>query len=159
MYSDYGTFGLILGVHSIVRWLVIGLGVGVTARAWLGKASRRAWTSADARVGRMFVACLYLQVLIGFALYGIFSPTVAAGMGNFAVASRSTAYRFWILEHPIAMLVALALAQVGLVRANRAGGPIAQRHAALYFTMAIVIILAAIPWPLFTFGRALWPSR
>ena len=29
MYSDYGTFGLILGVHSIVRWLVIGLGVGV----------------------------------------------------------------------------------------------------------------------------------
>ena len=159
MYSDYGTFGLVLAVHSIVRWLAIGLGAGVSARAWLGMFKGRAWTSADTRVGRMLVACLDLQVFVGVLLYGVFSPVVAAGMSNLAVASGSRAYRFWMLEHPIAMIAALVLAHAGLARAKRADGPIAHRHAALFFTMAIVIILAAIPWPMFTFGRALWPSR
>jgi len=159
MYSDYGTFGLVLGVHSIVRWLVIGLGLGTVARAWTGKRAGRAWSSTDTRVGRMFVACLDLQVLVGVVLYGVYSPTVAAGMSNMAIATRSTAYRFWLLEHPVAMIVALGLAHVGLSKARRADGPIALRHATLYFTLAFVIVLAAIPWPTFTYGRALWPLR
>jgi hypothetical protein len=159
MYSEYGTFGLVLAVHSIVRWLAIGLGAGVSARAWLGRSRGRSWAPADTRVSRMFVACLDLQVLIGIVLYGIFSPVVAAGMSNLAVASDSRAYRFWIIEHPLAMIVALVLAHVGLAKAKRADGPIAHRHAALFFTMALLIILAAIPWPMFTFGRALWPGR
>jgi hypothetical protein len=159
MYSDYGTFGLVLAVHSIVRWLAIGLGAGVSARAWLGKSKGRAWTAADTRIGRMFVACLDLQALIGIVLYGVFSPVVAAGMSNLAVASGSRAYRFWLIEHPIAMIVALVLAHVGLARATRAKGPLAHRHAALFFGMALLVILAAIPWPMWTFGRGLWPSR
>ncbi len=159
MYSDYGIFGLVLAVHSIVRWLVIGLGIGASARAWLGRAQGRSWTSADTRLGRIFVACLDLQAFIGVLLYGIFSPEVAAGMSNLAVATGSRAYRFWMLEHPISMIAALVLAHVGLAKARRADKPIAHRHAALFFTLAVLIILAAIPWPIFTFGRALWPSR
>jgi len=159
MYSDYGTFGLVLGVHSVVRWLVIGLGVGAAARAWLGKAAGRPWTPADSRIGRMFAACLDLQVLIGLVLNGLFSPTVAAGMTNMAIAARSTAYRFWLFEHPVMMIVALALAHVGLAKARRAHGALAHRHAALYFTLALVIVLAAIPWPFLPFGRGWWPMR
>jgi hypothetical protein len=159
MYSDYGTFGMVLGVHSIVRWLLIGLGVLVSVRAWLGRLAGRSWTPADTRFGRAFVACLDLQAFVGVLLYGVFSPVVAAGMSNLAIATRSRAFRFWMLEHPVAMVVALALAHVGLAKARRADGPVAHRHAALFFTLAIVVILAAIPWPIFTFGRAMWPRR
>lgn len=159
MNSDYGAFGLVLGVHSIMRWLVIGLGLGAATRAWLGKAAGRAWTAADTRIGRLFAACLDLQVLIGLVLYGVFSPTVAAGMTNMAIATRSNAYRFWLFEHPVMMIVALALAHVGLSKARRAESALAHRHAALYFTLAIVLVLAATPWPFLTFGRGLWPMR
>jgi len=159
MYSAYGTFGVVLGVHSIARWLVIGLGLWAAARAWMGRAGGRPWTPADTRIGRLFTICLDLQVVIGLALYGVFSPTVTAGMTNMAIATRSTAYRFWLFEHPVAMIVALALAHVGLSKARRAGGVLAHRHAALYFTLAIAIVLAVIPWPFLTYGRGLWPTR
>ncbi|MEI6666981.1 MAG: hypothetical protein WCP29_02410 [Acidobacteriota bacterium] len=159
MYSDFGTFGLVLGVHSVVRWLVLGLGVGASVRAWIGRTTARPWTEADTRIGRMFAACLDLQIGIGAVLYGVFSPVVAAGMSNLAVATNSRAYRFWLLEHPLSMIAAAVLAHVGLSRARRTNSPASHRYAAMYFTMALLILLAAIPWPIFTFGRALWPSR
>ena len=70
---------------------------------------------------------------------------------------QSRALRFWALEHPFAMMVALALAHIGFAKARKMGGTAAQRAASLYFTLAFLVILAAIPWPIFTFGRLLWP--
>jgi hypothetical protein len=159
MYSEFGTYGLVLGVHSVMRWLIIGLGLGATVRAMLGRSVGRAWTTTDTWIGRLFVTALDLQILIGVTIYGVFSPVVAAGLTNLAVATQSRAYRFWLLEHPVAMLVAAVIAHIGFAKAKRTDGPLAHRHAALFFILALLIVLAAIPWPLFTFGRALWPSK
>lgn len=159
MYSDYGTYGLVLATHSILRWLVLAVGLAGTGRTWFVRLTGRSWSTADTWLGRLFVIGLDLQLLLGVVLYGFFSPVVAGALMRPDLAMRSRGMRFWLLEHPLAMLVALALAHVGLAKAKRAAGADAPRQASLYFTLAVLIVLAAIPWPIFSYGRLLWPSR
>jgi len=159
MYSAWGTYGTVLGVHSVLRWLVVLAAVVAVVRALIGRVGGRDWTAADTLVGRVFVVVLDLQVAIGFVIYGLYSAVVRSALTNPGLTLQTRAFRFWVLEHPIAMLTAVALAHVGLSRAKTATGSLAQRHAFLFFGLALIVILAAIPWPFFTFGRALWPLK
>jgi hypothetical protein len=157
MLSKYGTYGLVLYIHSLLRWLVVAVAVGVTARSWQGRARGRAWTGTDTGLGRVFVIAMDVQFLVGAVLYGMFSPAVAGALTNPALAMQSRGLRFWMLEHPVSALAALVLAHVGFARAKR-GGASAFRDASIFFTLALVILFGLIPWPLFSYGRALFPQ-
>ncbi len=158
MYSEYGTYGLVLGLHSILRWFVLIVGLTAVARAWTARAGGRPWTDTDRLLGRLFVVSLDVQLLLGLLLYVVFSPVVKAAFTNISLGMRSRALRFFMVEHPFAMILALVLAHVGFAKAKRAGGAAAARHAAIYFALALLIILASIPWPFFSYGRPLWPA-
>lgn len=159
MYSQWGTYGLFVELHSILRWVVLAAGLLAAARAWIGRVGGRPWSSADTGVARAWVVSLDLQALVGILLYGVFNPAIAEAFRNTALAVQSRAMRFWVIEHPVAMLAALALAHIGLSKARKADGPESQRIASLFFTLALLLVLAAIPWPVFTYGRALWPLK
>ena len=157
MYSQWGTYGFVLAIHSILRWALIAAGFVAVARAWIARARGRVWSSADTVFARVFVIGFDLQLLVGAALYGLFSAVVAGALTNLPLAMQSRAQRFWVLEHPLAMIAALTLAHIGLSKARKTGGTEGQRTASIFFTMAFLVLLAAIPWPIFTFGRLLWP--
>ena len=157
MLRNYGSYGFVLFIHSVLRWVVVAAGVYAVARTWRGRLGRHAWLKADTRAGRVFVSVMDLQLLAGVVLYGLFSPSVAGAFINPAAAMNSRGLRFWMIEHPLSAVVAVALAHVGFLKAKR-GGADAHRDASLYFTIALLIVLAAIPWPIFSYGRALWPA-
>lgn len=135
----------ILTLHSWVRWLVLITGIVAVARGI--HARRGGWTAADDRAGFWFVMLLDLQVLIGLLLYVWLSPITHEAFRDFGAAMKSSAQRFWAVEHIFGMLVALALAHVGRVRIRKADGSRRGRLAAIFFGLALVAILASIPWP------------
>jgi hypothetical protein len=157
MYSAYGTYGTFLGIHSILRWAVVLLGVVAVARAVRARFGGRLWNEGDTLAGRLLVVALDIQLLLGIGMYAGLSPVVKAAMTNLALAMENRTLRFWVVEHPIAMIAAVVLAHVGFARARRAGGLGAQRSASLYFGLALVIVLVSIPWPFLPYGRSLWP--
>jgi hypothetical protein len=58
-------FAIILGLHSIIRWVVVILGFLATGQAnfaWLGK---KEWLETERRIGLYFTSSVDLQVLIG----------------------------------------------------------------------------------------------
>jgi hypothetical protein len=64
--------------------------------------------------------------------------------------------RFWTIEHPFGMAVALTLAHIGRVRSRQAIVDARRaRRAAVYFTLAILVIILSIPWPGLPYGRPL----
>jgi hypothetical protein len=66
--------------------------------------------------------------------------------------------RFWTLEHVLLMIVALILIHVGRAtskRAEEARGK--HKRAAIFFGLALLAILIAIPWPSLSYGRPLIP--
>jgi hypothetical protein len=138
----------LLFLHSWLRWAVILTGLFAVVRALTGGKGDRAWTPADARPGLFFIISLDLQLLIGLALYLVFSPTVQAAFGNIGAAMKDSAYRFYVVEHLAGMIVAIALAHIGRAKSKKAATDAARfKSAGIFYAIALVIILLSIPWP------------
>ena len=149
-------YTMLLGVHSILRWVVLlaaVIAVALAIAGWRG----RPWGNHDRIVGRTFVGALDLQVLIGLILYSV-SPIIGAAFSNIGEAMRAPMLRFFLVEHLAGMIVAVALAHVGAVRIRKAADD-RQRHrtAAVFFGLSLLVILLSIPWPGMPAGRPLWP--
>lgn len=144
-----------LVAHSAVRWIVLILGVFAVVRGIAGW-SGRPWTSGDARVGKLFVSALDLQFLIGLVLYAALSPVVREAFLDIGGAMRDGRLRFFLVEHAIGMLIGVALAHVGNVRIKKAGAsPGNHKTAAVFYGLAIIVIMLSIPWPGMPAGRPL----
>jgi hypothetical protein len=141
-----------LHAHSWLRWIVLLVGLAAIARAIGGRSSGRPWGRADDRLGAAFVGLLDLQLLIGLVLYFALSPITKEGMRDIGGAMANTGLRFWTIEHPFGMIVAIALAHIGRTRIRKATDA-ARRHrtALIFFTLALIVIVITIPWP----GRAI----
>jgi hypothetical protein len=145
-----------LWLHSWLRWVVLLLALVAVARAIGGAASRRAWSPADEAAGKWFTISMDIQLLVGLLLYGLLSPITQAAFADMGAAMRDSALRFWAVEHFVVMLAAVAFAHIGRARARRPGSDAARfRTAAIFYTLSLVALLAAIPWPFMANARPL----
>jgi hypothetical protein len=148
-------YSLVLTVHSWLRWLVLLSGVLAVGRAVT--AGSRPWLHSDDRAGRFFGISLDVQFLLGVLLYFVLSPFTRQALQDFGGAMGTPALRFWAVEHVFGMVVAVALAHVGRGRTRKAPTD-RKRHrtAALFYGLALLAVLAAIPWPGMPNGRPLF---
>jgi hypothetical protein len=144
-----------LFIHSWIRWAVVLAGLYAVVRAALGTSRRSPWTPADDRAGFWFVTVLDLQMVVGLVLYFLLSPLTAAALHNFGGAMKDPILRFWAVEHVVGMIIGIALAHIGRARARKTDSLRRHRVAAIFFGLALVVILASIPWPGSPHGRPL----
>ena len=138
--------------HSWLRWIALLLGLMVVARAISGRASGRRWTAADDRFGAAFTGTLDLQMLVGLVLYFALSPITREGLRDMGAAMANTGLRFWTVEHPFGMVVAITVAHIGRGRIRKTSDAVRRHRTALiFFTIALILIVISIPWP----GRAI----
>ncbi|MBA2260939.1 MAG: hypothetical protein H0W18_18780 [Acidobacteria bacterium] len=116
----------------------------------------RAWTPADDRSLRLSVISLDVQFLLGLLLYFVLSPFTREAMSDMGAAMRSPGLRFFAVEHVAGMLIAITLAHVGAVRIRKAAPERRHRLAAIFFILALLAVLASIPWPGLPAGRPLF---
>lgn len=146
----------LLSLHNLLRWLVILFGLIAVIRAFSGWLGRRPWGRSDDRSGMLFTVALDIQVLAGLLLYFAASPITLSALSDFGRAMSNAATRYFAVEHSLTMLVALAVAHISRAQSRRAGPePAKHRRAAIGFTLAMALILAAIPWPFLSIGRPL----
>ncbi|MEO8076104.1 MAG: hypothetical protein ABI818_07230 [Acidobacteriota bacterium] len=136
-----------LVLHSWFRWAVILTGLIAFVRAAAGASGTKAWTPADDRAGFHFTIALDVQILIGLALYSFLSPLTAQVMHDFGAAMKDPHLRFWAVEHAFGMVIGVALAHIGRARARKADSLRRHRVAAIFFGLALLAIVASIPWP------------
>jgi hypothetical protein len=147
-------YGIVLGLHNLVRWLVVLAAIYGLVRAYAGWLGRRPWTGADRQSGMLFTTTLDVQFLLGLILYFFLSPITKLALANFSgiFSSPNPEIPFFGIEHEFGMLAAIILAHVGSVISRKAAAPAAShRITAIFFTLSVVIIIIAIPWsrPLF----------
>ena len=86
-----------------------------------------------------------IQLLLGLILYftGMWFDKLKSGVG-----SLDKSERFFAMEHAVMMIIAWLLVHIGRSMVKRADND-AQKHkrTLIYFGIALVIILAMIPWP------------
>jgi hypothetical protein len=138
----------VLLAHSWLRWVVLLLAVAAIARAIAGARRARPWSAADDRAGRLFVIALDVQLLLGLLLYFVLSPITRGALADFGGAMQVSGTRYWAVEHVFGMVVGLVLAHRGKSRARSLQDPRSKhRVAAIMYILALLAILASIPWP------------
>ena len=146
----------VIFLHSLLRWAVLGAGVFAAVRGISGWRSGRPWTLADDRAALWFTSALDLQMLLGLLMYFWLSPITTAALHDFGGAMSNSGLRFWAVEHPFGMILGIALAHIGRGRLKRISND-AKRHrtTAIFFTLALLVMAASIPWPGSPNGRPL----
>jgi hypothetical protein len=121
-------------IHSLLRWLVLLAGVvslAVALAAWFGSTVSGQQTRQALLI---YAVLLDVEVLLGIIIW-IAEQRWAGGGRQFQ------------FEHPLMMLVALAVAHVAAARARRVPAPrLAARMRALGSGLSLLLIVAGIPW-------------
>jgi hypothetical protein len=144
----------VLGLHNIVRWIVLLAGVWSVILVWRGWLQRRQWTAAESRATRAFAGALDLQFVLGILLFAVFSPLTRQGFRDIGAAMSDAPVRYFMLEHPLIMLVAIACAHIGAVQVRRATSDAERfQKASILYGLALAAIAGFIPW-----ARTLIPS-
>ncbi len=148
---------IFLSLHSYLRWFVLLLGVVAILKAiggWLGK---KPWQPSDQKIGAFFIGSLDLQLLVGLLLFFFLSPIIQATFQDPGAAMANRVTRFFTAEHTALMVIGTALAHVGRARSRRIDDP-TRKHktVAIFFGLALLLILAGIPWPFLSHGRPLF---
>ena len=141
-------YPFVLSLHSIVRWLVVIFGVIAVVRAFVGWFGGRQWQQLDDRLGLGFTTAMDINLLLGLLLYFLLSPITTGAFKDFGAAMSNGSVRFFAVEHILIMIVAVVLAHIGRARSKKAGDDKSKfKQAAIFFGLAIVAVLLAIPWP------------
>ncbi len=146
----------LLSVHSILRWLVVLGTIYTLYRAYSGLFSKRSFDPADSKTRQYTVIFAHLQVVIGIALYFL-SPLTQYFLSNFSTAVKLKEIRFYGMEHTITLLIAVILMTIGSAISKKKTDDRAKFKAlAIWFTIAFILMLLMIPWPLSPFSGRPW---
>lgn len=146
----------LLLLHSWNRWVILILGVVVVAVALSRWLSKHESSTLTGKLSLVFIIALDVQLLLGVGLYFV-SPLMETFLSAPGAAMRDSVLRYWGVEHTFAMLLALALAHVGRVLFKKAATAIdANRRAAIFLGISVLVMLLANPWPVMRYGRALF---
>jgi hypothetical protein len=150
-------YSTLLAVHSWLRWFTLLMAAGATLNAvrplppGAGRLPGKWWDT-------FLMLAVDLQMLAGLTLYFGLSPITQTAMTNVGAAFRVPTLRYWSIEHAGAMFGALLLVRAGRVMAMHAPDlSKGRRRRLICFAVALVMILAAVPWPwLRSVGRPLF---
>ena len=142
-------FSVLLQLHNILRWVILALLMISIIQSFIGWNKRRELREGDAKLWLFTMISVHTTLLIGlilllFGRYGILSSGLPEGVN----LMKDKFYRFFWVEHPVGMLIATALITIGRgVVKKQITDPLKYKRAFWLFVLALVIILATIPWP------------
>lgn len=140
-------YSLVLSLHNIIRWVALILGILAAVRAFLGWFGKREWTASDRKAGTNFTIAMDIQLLLGLVLYFFLSPTTQSAFQDFGASMQVSDLRFFALEHPVFMILAVVFAHLGSVFSRRAEQSNAKfRSAAIWFGLSVLFLILGIPW-------------
>ncbi|GAB3543576.1 hypothetical protein [Spirosoma fluminis] len=140
-------YPVLVALHSALRWFVLGGLVVTLFSAYSGWITARAYRPADQTLRIVTTSILHTQLLVGFYLYTI-SPIIKHYWSYKPSFSESPEFPFFGLIHISFMFTSVILMTVGSSKAKRQTDPQRKfKTTAVYFTIGLLLILIAIPWP------------
>ena len=138
----------LLYLHSLMRWIILLLLVIAILRHLSGMMSKRLVNAADKRIDLFLMISAHITLVIGLYQWIVGGYGLKSIMNNgFGVVMKNNILRFWAVEHIFGMLVAIAFITIGRGAVKRAAGPGAHKKAFWFFLLALLVILATVPWP------------
>jgi hypothetical protein len=139
-------YSAMLHAHSVGRWIILILLLFAIINSLL--AGNRPYIKSDNRLGLLLTIFADLMLLIGVYLYFAGSLGYKAIQSGMGAVMKDPYNRFFAVEHLAGMLIAIILMHIGKAQGRRPIGDKAKhRRTMIFYLVALLIILASIPWP------------
>jgi uncharacterized membrane protein YozB (DUF420 family) len=139
----------LLHFHSFLRWVIIVLALIAIFRSYTGMTAGKAFSAADKKTGLFLMIAAHTTLLVGLYLW-LAGPLGLANIRNlgFGDVMKDKYYRFFAIEHIFGMLIAIVLITIGRGVTKKNIPDLAKFKRSFWlFLVALVIILATVPWP------------
>ena len=125
-------------LHSALRWVILILLLVSIFQAFSKNGSLQ-------KTSLFLLIAAHITLLLGIFQYfaGDFGFKIIDRVGGFGNVMKDGFARFWVVEHLAAMLIAIVLITMarGRVKKQNFGA------ASWMYVVALILILAAVPWP------------
>jgi hypothetical protein len=139
----------LLHLHSFLRWIILILLLVAIYRHYTGMSKKLSYSATDRKVDLFLMISAHITLLVG--LYQWFAGPWGLKLiqaKGFGEVMKSSAERFFAVEHMVGMLVVIALITVGRGKGKPASaGPVEHKKAFGLFVAALLLILLLVPWP------------
>ena len=138
-----------LHLHSLLRWVLLGLMLVLIYRSFMGRNSNRTFKAGDRKLVLFTLITAHLQLIIGLYQY-IAGPWGIKLLENATMGEvmKNTLSRFYLVEHAVGMLIGIALITVANSASKKASEPQAKWNRLFWlYGIAFVIIMVSVPWP------------
>ena len=139
----------ILWLHGILRWVILILLILSIVKSFSGWQSKKAFTPGDGKLFLFTLISAHTTLLLGiyllfFGRFGIFTTNLPPVVN----VMKDQFFRFFWIEHPFGMIVAVVLITLGRRMAKKnVNDAVKYKSAFWFFLIALIFILATIPWP------------
>jgi hypothetical protein len=130
-------------IHSFLRWAVLLLLLATIIKSLNGLITKRSFSNSDNKISLFMMISAHTQLLVGLLLYFV-SPNVQ--FGNM----KDDGIRFFTMEHSSMMIIAIVFMTLARILSKKATIDNAKfKKLFIFSTIALLIILVAIPWPFY----------
>jgi len=134
----------LLHAHSGLRWIALILIIFAVFNAITAKRQGKEFLKKDKMIGLFTLIAFHTQLLIGLVLLFI-SPKVVYAEGFM----KDAMLRFFGMEHLLMMVISITLITIGYSKSKKAAtSELKFKKITVFYSIALVILLAGIPWPL-----------
>ncbi len=142
-----GLYSAIISAHSGLRYLLLLTLIAAVVTAWNNMKGSKPYQGIARTMGLVTMILTDIQLLIGLVLYYVnLDARTNFKMGQLKDALAESSTRYFILEHFVMMILAVLFVHIGYATAKKKGSNKAQFR---WYLVALILILAAIPWPFY----------
>jgi hypothetical protein len=143
---------MLITIHSYTAYITLAALIIAIVNAWSGLLGKRSFKKIDARINLVALIFSHLQLLLGLVMYftaGYFNTLLETinnqemGMSHLM---KTESLRKMLVEHPLSMIIAIALITIGYSRHKKKSGKAKFKTIGIFFSIGLIIILAAIQW-------------
>jgi uncharacterized membrane protein YtjA (UPF0391 family) len=152
----------LLHLHNLLRWIIVVLLLLSIVKAYTGWKGNKSFSAGDAKIWLFTMIASHITLLLGLyqwlmGRYGLLTFEIPEGSSRM----KDPFIRFFQVEHPVSMLLAILFITLGRGMAKKdLSDSLKYRQAFVYFFVALLLLLAAVPWPFRgeIIGRPLFPG-
>jgi hypothetical protein len=147
-------------LHNLLRWVILILLLVSIYKSYTGWKSGKQFDQGDKKIWLFTMIASHITLLLGlyqwaFGRIGLFSTDYA----SVGAVMKDKVLRFFLVEHPTLMILAIVFVTMGHGMAKKTvEDEVKYKKAFRYFFIALILILAAVPWPFREIGRPLFPG-
>lgn len=128
-------------VHNLLRWILLPIILLILYRSYVGWLTNKAFEKLDNALGGAMIGLAHSQLLIGLIIY--FSSERGLKLLSTPGVMKDAISRLYALEHPLTMIIAIVLLQLGRSFSKKSSSDTARfKTIAIYTSIAMLLILS-----------------